>query len=100
ANAVASRLKTVQARGFGAKLIHGQAPYDMVFANILARPLVGLAPGIAKVTARGGTIVLSGLLTHQESMVRRAYTGRGLVLIDRLHRDGWSTLVYGRPALC
>lgn len=98
ANAAATRIQAIEARGFGARDIHRRAPYDTVFANILARPLVGLAPGIAKVTAPGGTVILSGLLTHQESMVRRAYSGRGLVPAGRLRRDGWSTLVYRQPA--
>ncbi|MEL6568247.1 MAG: 50S ribosomal protein L11 methyltransferase [Pseudomonadota bacterium] len=97
ANEATARFKAIQARGFGASEIHRGAPYDTVFANILAKPLVGLATGIAKATAPGGAIILSGLLTHQEPMVRAAYAGRGLALKDRLRRDGWSTLVYRRP---
>ena len=96
ANATTARFQAIQARGFAARDIHTRAPYDTVFANILARPLVGLAPGIAKVLAPGGTVILSGLLTHQEPMVRAAYGGRGLALERRIRRDGWSTLVYRR----
>jgi len=94
ANAARARFRALEATGTRHRLIHTQAPYDTVFANILARPLVALAPGIARVTARGGLVILSGLLVHQEPLVRKAYDGRGLVLTGRLHRDGWSTLVY------
>ncbi|MEM9740610.1 MAG: 50S ribosomal protein L11 methyltransferase [Pseudomonadota bacterium] len=97
ANDATARFQAIEANGFSAVLVHRRAPYDLVFANILARPLVGLAHGIAKVTAPGGAIILSGLLTHQEPMVRAAYAGRGLILQNRLRRDGWSTLVFRRP---
>jgi len=76
--------------------VHSHGPYDTVFANILARPLVSLSADIASLTARDGHVILSGLLNHQEPLVRAAYGGHGLALVDRLHRDGWSTLVYRR----
>jgi ribosomal protein L11 methyltransferase len=97
ANQATARFRALHAKGFAARHIHERAPYDTVFANILARPLVGLASGIAKVTAPGGTVILSGLLTHQEPMVRAAYLGRGFAPERRIRRDGWSTLVYRRP---
>ncbi len=97
ANQASTRFHSLHAKGFGARHIHERAPYDTVFANILARPLVGLASGIARVTAPGGTVILSGLLTHQEPMVRAAYLGRGFAPERRIRRDGWSTLVYRRP---
>ncbi|RYD97715.1 MAG: 50S ribosomal protein L11 methyltransferase, partial [Sphingomonadales bacterium] len=63
---------------------------------ILARPLVSLAPEIAKLVAKGGRVILSGLLTHQEPQVRAAYAGQGLHLVQRRRLNGWSTLVYAR----
>jgi ribosomal protein L11 methyltransferase len=49
-----------------------------VLANILAKPLVGLAPETRpKMVAKGGRVILSGLLTHQEPQVKAAYAGRG-----------------------
>ncbi len=48
--------------------------------------------------ARRGHIVLSGLLTRQEPLVRAAYAERGLSLVKRIRRDGWSTLVFRRAA--
>ena len=71
-------------------------PYDLVFANILARPLVKLSGEIAAATAPGGAIVLSGLLRTQERYVRAAYLARGFKLRDRIRRDAWSALVLVR----
>jgi ribosomal protein L11 methyltransferase len=73
-----------------------RAPYDLVLANILAKPLVGLAPEIAKLVSPGGRVILSGLLTHQEPQVRAAYAGQGLHLTHRRRLNGWSTLTYAR----
>ena len=96
-NAVANRFKTYDTRGATNRIIQSAAPYDLIFANILARPLTRLAPKLAPLLARRGHIILSGLLTHQEPLVRAAYTGRGLSLVHRIRKDGWSTLVLRRP---
>ena len=74
-----------------------EGPFDLIFANILARPLPKLAPKLAPLIAKSGHVILSGLLTHQEPLVRAAYTGRGLTLVKRIRKDGWSTLVLKRP---
>ncbi len=78
--------------------IRRAAPFDTVFANILMRPLIGLAPEIAQLTAPGGTIILSGLLHHQAPPVRNAFASRGLDFQTRIREDGWSTLVFRKPA--
>lgn len=97
-NDIGNRFRTYYTRGGGSHAIQGGAPYDLVFANILAKPLIGLAPSISGLLARSGHVILSGLLTHQEPLVRAAYQGRGLNLVKRIRRDGWSTLVLRRPA--
>ena len=97
-NRVANKFKTYETRGATNRTIQSAAPYDLIFANILARPLTKLAPKLVPLIARGGHIVLSGLLTHQEPLVRAAYTGRGLSLVKRIRKDGWSTLVLRRPS--
>jgi len=81
--------------GLNAKLTQG--PFDLVFANILMKPLVRLSPDLAGIVKPGGRIVLSGLLTHQEPAIRRAYGQRGLVLEHRYRKENWSTLTYRRP---
>jgi ribosomal protein L11 methyltransferase len=66
-------------------------------ANILASPLTQLAPAITRALAKGGMLVLSGLLTNQENLVVSFYTPHGLILRVR-RRDGpWSALVLEKP---
>lgn len=86
----------VRARiGDGAK-INGRG-YDLIFANILMRPLIRLAPRLIDALAPGGVLILSGLTADQEPRVRAAYEARGLVLTRRSRRETWSTLSYHRP---
>jgi ribosomal protein L11 methyltransferase len=70
--------------------------YDLVFANILARPLVLMARDLSRATAPGGMVLLSGLLRRQESGLLAAYRSHRLVLDFRVIIDGWSTLVLRR----
>jgi len=67
--------------------------FDLIFANILAGPLVELAPGIANILAPGGRVILSGLLTEQESKVRSAYEACGLIVNRQNPIENWETLV-------
>jgi ribosomal protein L11 methyltransferase len=92
-NALHRYLRPVTAVGLNHKVLRGAAPYDLIVANILARPLVGLAPSIAGATAPRGQVVLSGLLVEQEPMVLNAYRAQGFVLRDRRRINGWSTLL-------
>ena len=86
----------VHAAGLDHPMVRGAGPYDLVFANILARPLVSLAQPIRNALRPGGTAILSGLLRSQERLVRSAYLARGFRLVSRLHRDAWATLVLVR----
>jgi ribosomal protein L11 methyltransferase len=87
----------VHASGLSNKLVAQNAPYDLVFANILARPLISLAQDIKRALVPGGTVILSGLLRTQERMVKAAYLSRGFKVVNRIHRDAWATLVLQRP---
>jgi ribosomal protein L11 methyltransferase len=91
------RARFVHAAGLHHAAAARARPYDLVFANILARPLVSLAPSIARAMRPGGRVILSGLLRSQERLVRAAYRGQGLRLERRIHRDAWATLVLRRP---
>lgn len=86
----------VHASGLGHRLVRDAAPYDLVFANILARPLVTLAQDIKGALRPGGTAILSGLLRTQERYVKAAYLARGFRVTRRIHRDAWATLVLQR----
>lgn len=85
-------LPFVTAAGTQHEEIQAHAPYDLIIANILAGPLVQLAPEMVAALAKGGYMILSGLLTRQEEEVIAAYEARGLTCTDRLHRDEWSAL--------
>lgn len=75
-------------------LIIARAPYDLVFANILAEPLVALAPSLCAVVRNGGTLVLAGLLQSQAAYVSAAYRARGLVLLERPRHAEWPVLLF------
>jgi ribosomal protein L11 methyltransferase len=70
--------------------------FDLVFANILARPLRLLAPGLARVAAPHGRLILSGLIARDVPGVLSAYVAAGWRLGRRYECDGWATLVLAR----
>jgi ribosomal protein L11 methyltransferase len=76
-------------------LSHGPN-YDLIIANILARPLIQLAGAMTSRLQPGGYLVLSGLLTRQEKPVLLAYRSRGLQLHRAIRRGEWSALVLKR----
>lgn len=86
----------VHASGLDHPTVSAAGPYDLVFANILARPLVWLAQPIRRALKPGGTAILSGLLRSQERLVRAAYLARGFRLNFAIRRDAWATLVLAR----
>jgi ribosomal protein L11 methyltransferase len=97
-NGVAHHVKAVTADGVRHPAIARFARFDLVTANILAGPLVTLAPPIAAHLAPGGVAILSGLLPAQRRQVAAAYRARGLVLRRASIREGWLTMVFERPA--
>ncbi|WKL55886.1 50S ribosomal protein L11 methyltransferase [Asticcacaulis sp. ZE23SCel15] len=88
-----AKARFVWANGLNHKDVRQDAPYDLVFANILARPLVGLSHSIRGALKPGGIVILSGLLRTQERFVKGAYLSHGFKVVRRIHRDAWCTLV-------
>ena len=84
-------------KGWDAPSIRAAAPFDLVFANILARPLCRMAPRLARALRPGGTAILAGLLGIQARQVMAAYRAQGLRLEARLDLGQWTTLVVRRP---
>jgi len=95
-NGLASRVKVVHSAGF-AKLGPTRARFDLVLANILARPLTQLATKLSRAVKPGGTLVLSGLLADQEAWVKGAYLARRMAFRGRIAIAGWHTLVFRKP---
>jgi len=91
-----ARARFVRADGLAHRRVAEAAPYDLVFANILARPLVRLSPSIRRALKPGGLAILSGLLRSQQRFVLAAYLARGFRLKRRILRDAWATLVLER----
>ncbi len=91
-NGVASRVRTETATGFQHPAMRGSAPFDLIVANILARPLMMLAPEMRKHLGWGGSLILSGILETQREKVLAAYRVQGLFHMKTLRREGWVTL--------
>jgi ribosomal protein L11 methyltransferase len=92
-NKLSRQVRILLSDGYRAKAIRDGAPYDVVTANILANPLIELAPDLARVLAKNGRAVLSGLLREQEKDVLAAHEAAGLALDFRLRLGDWSVLV-------
>ena len=97
-NGVGGRIVTAVGGTLDLPAIRRRAPYDLIVANILAGPLVALAPAICRNLAAGGTVILSGVLTGQQRRVAAAYIGQGLRLVRATVIGEWVTLVLAAPA--
>ncbi|CAN5306804.1 50S ribosomal protein L11 methyltransferase [soil metagenome] len=96
----AGRLTLVTAAGANHPAIIGGAPYDLLIANILAGPLIALAPSLCMMIADGGTLILAGLLDTQAERVIAAYRAQGMRVADRMDNGQWPTLrLRKRPAI-
>jgi ribosomal protein L11 methyltransferase len=88
----AGELLLAVAGGMDSPMLAARTPFDLIIANILAGPLIELAPDFAKALAPGGTVILAGLLDTQAEAVNRAYEALGLKLQDRGSGE-WPVLV-------
>jgi ribosomal protein L11 methyltransferase len=95
-NGVAGLVEAIGAAGLDHGVIRARAPFDLILANILARPLVALAPALARIAKRGGNVVLSGLTQDQARAVAGAYRMSGFVLERRIVLGNWATLILSR----
>jgi len=88
----AGELLLATAEGMDHPLIAARAPFDLLIANILAGPLIELAPAFAKSVAPGASVVLAGLLDTQADAVAEAYVAQGMKIVERGPGE-WSVLV-------
>jgi ribosomal protein L11 methyltransferase len=96
ANGVGRLVRVELADGWHDPEVRGAAPYDLVFANILARSLCRMAPELAAHLAPGGTAILAGLLDTQVRLVLAAHRQHGLRLERVLREGAWATLTLRR----
>jgi ribosomal protein L11 methyltransferase len=86
-------LELAVAAGLGHRRLRARGPYDLMVANILAGPLIELAPAIGGALEPGGSLILAGLLDHQAGRVAAAYRRQGLMPSFTISRGEWPTLV-------
>jgi ribosomal protein L11 methyltransferase len=97
AGRTAGRIEVVAAKGLHHPRLAARARYDLIIANILAAPLVGMAAPISAALAPGGTLLLAGLLDIQRQWVEAAYRAHGLRVIARVPMGEWPTLMLRKP---
>jgi ribosomal protein L11 methyltransferase len=91
-NRAAGQVRCVTAPGFHSTAFTRAGPFGLIIANILARPLMRMAPDIKRHLAPGGSVVLSGILESQRWQVLSAFNGQGMRHEKTLWRNGWVTI--------
>ncbi len=71
-----------------------RAPYDLIIANILAGPLIELAPAIYEILDNHGTLILAGLLDTQLDAIIECYAQSSMQLISVTHNENWPTVIF------
>jgi len=97
-NQVQRLVRPILADGWRDPVVRKSGPYDLMFGNILARPLRAMAVDLARHLAPGGTAILAGLLRVQARDVLAAHRRQGLVLERMIHLEPWTTLVLRKIA--
>lgn len=91
-NGISSGMSFETAPGFYSAAFRKHGPFDLIIANILARPLIKIAPQLVTHLSPGGDVILSGILASQRWKVIAAYSGAGLAHVKTIWRNGWVTI--------
>lgn len=94
ANGLDRNIQCFEASGFAHEQIKTKNPFDLIFANILLAPLLGLATDISKYSLSGGYVVLSGILSEQAELVVKKYSGVGFSLSNQIEIGEWVTIIF------
>lgn len=92
------RIRLAVAAGTQSSVIASRAPYDLIIANILAGPLIALAPDVAAIAEDGTTLILAGLLNSQQEAVAAAYRAHGFALVAAFADGDWPVLYLTKRA--
>ncbi|MBK8457115.1 MAG: 50S ribosomal protein L11 methyltransferase [Phyllobacteriaceae bacterium] len=95
-NEAAQFVCAATATGLDSPVFAQAGKFDLIVANILARPLMRLAPKMARIAAPGGALVLSGILVSQRRQVIAAYAGQSSRHVATTEREGWVTILLRR----
>lgn len=96
-NAVQGRIQTAVANGFDSAVLKNRR-FDLIFANILSGPLMGLADDISAAAAPGGHVILSGILDEKADQVAARFTQAGLHVTPQPSLEGWTSLLAEKRA--
>lgn len=91
-NKVTGRITAARADGFDAPVFAGKS-FDLIFANILAGPLMGLADDITAALAPGGRVILSGIIDDMAERVTERFIQAGLTVTPQPSLEGWTSLL-------
>lgn len=92
------KLKAATGDGYKTPLVKEVGPFELVFANILAEPLIAMAPAAKRAVAKGGHIILAGLIASRERAVLKAYKDQGFVKVARVQTGDWPCLLLQKAA--
>jgi len=95
-NGAVANVRALMSTGLNHRKIRYNGPYDLIFANILARPLAAMAGAIATNAAPGASVILSGILPRQSNFVESAYRAQGFIVVKRYDLENWITLCLRR----
>lgn len=95
-NGVGAHARAMVSRGVENRALREGGKFDVIFANILARPLCQLAPSLAAILTPDGEAIVSGLLSADAPVVLAAWRAQRLYLVERIDLEGWSTLRLAR----
>lgn len=88
-NNVTAQVNAAYSNGYTAQIVQQNAPYDVILANILARPLIEMAPQMATSLKKGGFAVISGFIDDQIDWVLEAHQKYGLKFRKLYQLDNW-----------
>jgi ribosomal protein L11 methyltransferase len=96
-NGLRALIRPLRSDGYRTAALTRAGPFDLIVANILARPLIEMAPDLARHLMPGGRAILSGLLIEQEKEVLASHRALGLRCEARQHHGDWSALLLRKP---
>jgi ribosomal protein L11 methyltransferase len=96
-NGLNARIRSCWADGLARRIVAERAPFDLITANLIPRPLIALSRDLARSLAPGGVAILSGMAEFETPPVERRYRELGLRSLGRVEANGWRTLIFEKP---